>query len=506
MWRKKVAVGLVLCSFCQPVFASPGMSVDELNQLIESTRKDIEELRLSNEVKKPVIEERKKESVAPKEDNDGKKQETEKVIAVKKEVVPQDNQVKVVLDVKGKVKTEEVIKAPIVQELPVQVVVPETKVEVVVDNRPKYNLNYQNVNLKDVLLLIAQKAERRITVDSGIKTVISISLNDVTFDDALNILALNYGFNWMIEEKTNTVMVAPADSMIQNKRFVVKFANTKFVKDEIIGLGVKENAISLNSEYNAISVTATPYLLTMIEKRLVEIDKPVAQCLIVAKLMEITKSNDGNFGINYSLPNYSHAAASGDSATGIAFGLKDMSYGFGLSANQTKGNGNVVSKPTIMAQNGQEAVLTMSERVPILTTTATTGSTQITVSYEEIGNILKVTPVMNPDDKSISLTVDVKASNISKWTTSGGVSAPQITTRQASTKARVKSGQTMVIGGLMNSSDMDNLSGIPGLMNLPILGKLFQYHTKSKNDTEVVIMITPYYLDENSNVESLVKK
>lgn len=104
------------------------------------------------------------------------------------------------------------------------------------------------------------------------------------------------------------------------------------------------------------------------------------------------------------------------------------------------------------------------------------------------------------------MVVSTEVSNITKWIKSGNVSAPQIATRKADTIAHVKSGESFVIGGLMSMSDLDNLSGIPGLMDLPILGSLFRYHSKSREYTEVFIMLTPYIVSDDIDPAALLRK
>ena len=85
------------------------------------------------------------------------------------------------------------------------------------------------------------------------------------------------------------------------------------------------------------------------------------------------------------------------------------------------------------------------------------------------------------------------------------VQAPQISTRKANTVVTLQNGQSFVIGGLMTKSELDNLSGIPGLMNLPILGELFKRHSKSYSYSEVFIMITPYIVTDGIDPQRLRK-
>jgi len=159
----------------------------------------------------------------------------------------------------------------------------------------------------------------------------------------------------------------------------------------------------------------------------------------------------------------------------------------------------------ILTQNGQKADIYLGDSVPVLTSTTTAASTNITVEYKDIGNKLQVTPFILGNGE-VNLNINAEISNISKWITQGTVSAPQISTRKANTVAHIKSGESMIIGGLMSTSELDNLSGIPGLMDLPILGNLFKYHSHSKEYTEVFIMITPYIVTEGLDPQTILRK
>ena len=160
----------------------------------------------------------------------------------------------------------------------------------------------------------------------------------------------------------------------------------------------------------------------------------------------------------------------------------------------------------VMIMNGQKGLVEFGDQVPVLTSTATTASTSITVEYKDIGTKLSVTPVINERSGDVSMNVETEVSNITQWVTSGGIRAPQISTRKAITSAHLKSGQSFIIGGLMSANDLDNLSGIPGLMNLPILGKLFSYHTRSKTYGEIFVMLTPYIVTEDVNPAQILRQ
>lgn len=120
----------------------------------------------------------------------------------------------------------------------------------------------------------------------------------------------------------------------------------------------------------------------------------------------------------------------------------------------------------------------MGDSVPIPQQNTADGSTNITFDYQDIGSTLNIKPTIDKASGIVSLDIDTQIKNITKYIEQGGMQAPQIASREANTIAHLKSGQTFVIGGLMSKEDFDTISGIPLLRKLPLLGKLFEYHTK----------------------------
>lgn len=349
----------------------------------------------------------------------------------------------------------------------------------------------KGTTLNTALYSIAYRADREIIINVNTDKLVTMNLTGKSVDEAMDLLSKAYNFNWTIDN--NTIIITPADYNTQMKRFILKNATLKLVKEELSSF-VPEDKIRINPEYNSISVDSTPAVLQKVEKIITALDKPVDQIFIMAQMIEITRSDSLKLGFQYTLPNYDNS-------------VKPFRAQFTVTSNALKeiDNGRVLARPAVTTFNGQEASLLMGDQVPVIqSSTASNGTTDATVTFQEVGAKLKVTPYINDkENKLITLELEPSISAVSKWITSGSTTAPQISTRQAKTKVRVKSGDNIVIGGLMRQSDIENLKGIPGLMNLPILGKLFQYKEKSKEQTEVFFIVTPYILDDETTIETL---
>ena len=370
----------------------------------------------------------------------------------------------------------------------------------------RYNFDWRGTPLAQSLYGVAKIAQKGVVVNGDIKGNVYMSLHQVTCDQALDYLSRAFGINWMADD--NNIIVTTGDQMMQSKVFSVKYANKDLLSKEFQSIGIDASKIYANPETGTISVTGTPYQLTEVQQRLDALDHPVAQCLLLAQLIEIDHGKDLDLGLTYTLPTYSHSASTSGSTTDTLHGnwIEKLTFAANSTANKSLSKGKVIARPMVMSLNGQKGVVDFGDRVPVLTRSDTGSYNTLTVTYEDVGTKLEMTPIINEASGDITLNVSTEVSNITGWVSSGDTKAPQMATRKATTSAHVKSGQSFVIGGLMSAKDLDNLSGIPGLMDLPILGKLFSYHSHSKDYAEVYIMITPFIVTDDLDPQDLYRE
>ena len=377
---------------------------------------------------------------------------------------------------------------------------PALPIPATVQNAPliqgTYNFDWRGTPLAQSIYSVAKIAGKGVVVNGDIKGSVYMSLKQVSCNQALDYLANAFGINWMSDG--NNIIVSTGDLMKQSRVYQVSYANKDKLKDEIKSMGVAADNIYANNETGTLSVTGTPYQLAQVQKRVNELDHPVTRCLILAQLIEIDHGKSLDLGMTYSLPTYSHTAST-DNTTDTLHGnwIEKLTFSASSQANRALSKGRVIARPLILTMNGQKGTANFGDRVPVLTRTDTGSSNTLTVTYQDIGTKLEVTPIVNGSTGMVTMAIDTEVSNITGWVSSGDTRAPQMSTRKATTSTYVKSGQSFVIGGLMIAKELDNLSGIPGLMNLPILGRLFSYHSRSKEYAEVYIMITPFIVDDD---------
>lgn len=370
----------------------------------------------------------------------------------------------------------------------------------------RYNFDWQGTPIAQSIYAVAKVAHKDIVVNGTLSGKVYVSLHNTTCENALQVLSSAFNFNWMVDG--DTIIVSTSSLMQQSRVFDVHYiSDMEKLSKELQSLGLDESNIYTNPETRTVSATGTPYQLMQVERRLQQIDKPISQCLVLAQLIEINHGDKLDLGMQYSLPTYSHTASnsSGNSSFSGNF-LEKLTFSASSTANKSLSKGKVVSRPMIMVMNGQEGIVNFGDQVPVLSSTSTSTSTSVTADYKDVGTRLVITPSIDDKTGVIGLKINAEVSSITSWISSGQVTAPQISTRRATTSAQLKSGQSFVIGGLMSVKELDNLSGIPGLMNLPILGELFKFHSHSKEYSEIYIMITPYIVSDDINPREILRQ
>ncbi len=160
-----------------------------------------------------------------------------------------------------------------------------------------------------------------------------------------------------------------------------------------------------------------------------------------------------------------------------------------LTALVTKGKARILSRPSVMTLSGEQATIQIGGKIPYETTSAVGSSN---VSFENYGIILQFKPVVDAQNR-INSAIHAEVSNLSGQAVNG---RPIISTRSADSIISLNSGMPIVIGGLMDSSETKNVQKIPLLGDIPILGEFFKHTSKSRDNREIIIVVTPYLVEE----------
>lgn len=347
---------------------------------------------------------------------------------------------------------------------------------------PGFAAEYKGADLPATIHTLAKNAGLYAIINEEVKGKVYMTIPpEATMAELMDKLSEAYDLNWQIEE--GYLIVTPAAINTHSKVFTVKFANLKQLKADLNAF-LPDAKVTINPEYSTITVDGMPWQIKKAAKKILETDHPIQQIMIQAQMVEINKSDSEKLGFNHTW----------GTATGTT---SNITYAATLNAESVITKGKVLARPVIATLNGLKAELLMGDKVPVVTTQTSSGTSTTSVTYEEVGVKLAVTPRVNGEDSQlITLELAPEVSSITKWVEYDGSKAPQISSREAKTTVRVRSGETIIIGGLIKEEEIKNLSGIPGLKNLPLLGSLFRSKDVTKSQTEVFIFVTPSLLTD----------
>ncbi|MBQ0066572.1 MAG: type II secretion system protein GspD, partial [Phascolarctobacterium sp.] len=353
------------------------------------------------------------------------------------------------------------------------------------------------------LRALGYKFNRNIIVSGNVAGTVSMHLDDVDFDEALRAMSIAAGFSYVKEGKN--IVVGTQETVKQMRTYTIHNVDEEAVAKQLKVFVEDEEDVVVNKELHTVAVLGSNGVLNRIEQEIERIDKPVHQVMIRAAIIELNNTKSKNTGVNWSRKNDENISgmhANGNWTDGVGF-FERNSFKFQISATleDTISRGRILARPSIATSDGNKASILMGDKVPVFTSTSTSENADATVSVEckDVGVSLEVTPRINDVENGL-VTMDVKpsVSVITAWVESGNNKAPQISERSAQTMVRVKSGETILIGGLLRDEEVRTLKRIPLLSKIPILGALFRNREKKNVNTEIVIAITPIIIrDEN---------
>ena len=278
--------------------------------------------------------------------------------------------------------------------------------------------------------------------------------------------------------------------------------------------------IQADEDTNALIITAPPDEMRSILAVVEQLDIRRAQVLVEAIIAELTTDNSSQLGVNFAVDGtdsnrpaaYTNLGGATQALIGTLasegaslsqglslalgrFGSDGVNFGFLLSAIASDTDNNILSTPTLVTMDNQEAEIVVGQNVPFVTgqqlSSANDNPFQ-TIERQDVGISLKVKPQINEGD-NIKMEIEQEVSDVSATAVTG---ASDITTNKRSIKTTVlvEDGQTLVLGGLMDDQINDTRSKVPFLGDIPLLGSLFRYRTNSKSKRNLMVFLHPTIL------------
>ncbi len=454
-------------------------------------------------------------------------------------------------------------------------VAPRRKASAVADEKPVYTgerltLNFQDIDTRAVLQLLADASGQNIVVSDSVSGNVTLRLQNVPWDQALDIVLKTKGLDK--RRDGNVIIVAPQAELATREKSELaarkdvselaplrsEYVQVNYAKAQDMAALIKSQNNSLLSARGNVAVderTNTLLLLDTADKlvdirRLVAtLDIPVRQVLIESRIVIVNNDFERQIGSIFGVSNYQTSGKNGLVATtGTAVGTDTMvssaitnSQAGGpvtpialptgtsalnrynvnlpvpspagsialsvlgnnflvdleLSAAQAETQANIIASPRVITANQKEATIEQGVEIPYQQS-ASSGAT--TIQFKKAVLSLKVTPQITPDNRII-LDLDVRDDSVGTVVVaSGGVNVPSIDTREISTQVLVNDGQTVVLGGILQTTQREDDTKVPFLGDIPILGHLFKSTDHKDDKDELMIFITPKIIREGVNV------
>ncbi|HEX7030844.1 MAG TPA: type IV pilus secretin PilQ [Gammaproteobacteria bacterium] len=426
----------------------------------------------------------------------------------------------------------------------------------------RLTLNFQDLSVRAFFSIIADLTGMNVVVSDSVTGNITLRLQNVPWDQAVDIVLRTKGL--AMRQNGNVMLVAPAQELAEMERLELEaqqqiqkleplrseFIQVNYAKAADLATLIRgaegtsilseRGSVSLDERTNTLLVRDTSEHLANVRRLVQTLDVPVQQVLIESRIVIANEDFNKELGVRLGYTDFNVTPDSDDwvltsgstsqnlglvenisqgetlefidpdrfnvdmpvtsPAGAIAFAVLGNSYlvDLELSALQAEGRGEVVSSPRIVTANQQEAMIQQGVEIPYQEASAS-GAT--TTQFKDAVLELRVTPQITPDDRII-MDLAVKKDSLGENVASGtGGFIPSIDTRELTTQVLVNNGDTVVLGGIYETTRTHAVRKVPLLGDIPGLGALFRTTQQVSDKRELLVFITPKILDEDLNID-----
>ncbi len=391
------------------------------------------------------------------------------------------------------------------------------------------SLALKDAEIKEVFHTISQFTQLNIVVDPEVKGTVTVQLEDVPWDQALDLILKQNGLGYVLEnnimriattaklqaEQADRARLTDARQAAEPTRTVIKklsYAKAAELTPTVKSVMSRRGDIVVDTRTNTLIIREIPTYLPAVLQLIENLDTATPQVMIEARIVETTKSLGRSLGINWGMTgaadvahgnttnlvfpnnitgNFSVPLDTPQTIATVRLGniLNTFNLDVALSAAENQGLLKIISSPKVAALTNTAASIQSGVQIPVQTNVNNT----TTVIYVDATLKLSVTPQIT-NEGTVLLTVDVsKREPAVALNLSVGQNVP-LTVRQYKGEILVRDGGTSVIGGIFQINDQDQNNMIPGLWKIPILGNLFRNKTRTEKHDELLIFITPRIL------------
>jgi type II secretory pathway component GspD/PulD (secretin) len=376
------------------------------------------------------------------------------------------------------------------------------------------NLDVKNADILDVLKLLANESGQNIVATQNVKGTVTLSLHDVPLPTALDLIVRTNGLDY--RKMGNIYVVGTTDDLnrefgsagqesTQTVAFPIKYANPSDLGKQLSSV-LPPGSYAVDPRTDTVIVSGTPAIIQSARNFLALTDVPAPQVVFEVKVIDITHNGNSSVGVQYSgsspfdlFENCLECppgtivpvqTVSGNPIAPQPFTRNALFVQATLNYLITHNEAQLLANPRVAALDNQQANLLVGQTYPLVYYSPQSG--QFQAQYIDIGVKLIITPTVNTDGY-ITTTVHVERSFIT-----GLVQQfPILDNRKVDSILRVKDGDTIVLGGLLDDESTVSVSKVPLLGDIPILGAFFKNVLKTKRHAEVVFLITPHITTEH---------
>ncbi|WP_447767719.1 type IV pilus secretin PilQ [Pseudomonas kilonensis] len=410
----------------------------------------------------------------------------------------------------------------------------------------KLSLNFQDIEVRSVLQLIADFTNLNLVASDTVQGGITLRLQNVPWDQALDLVLKTKGLDK--RKVGNVLLVAPADEIAARERQELEsqkqIADLAPLRRELLQVNYAKAAdiaklfqsvtsaeakadergtITVDERTNNIIAYQTQDRLDELRRIVAQLDIPVRQVMIEARIVEANVDYDKSLGVRWggSIQNKGNWSSSGvttgDSTTigtpgststnqpfvdlgatgntsgiGIAFITDNVLLDLELTAMEKTGNGEIVSQPKVVTSDKETAKILKGTEIPYQEASSS-GATS--VSFKEASLSLEVTPQITPDNRII---MEVKVTKDEPDYLNKVNDVPPIKKNEVNAKVLVNDGETIVIGGVFSNTQSKVVDKVPFLGDVPYLGRLFRRDVVSDSKSELLVFLTPRIMNNQA--------
>ncbi|MFQ5706416.1 MAG: secretin N-terminal domain-containing protein [bacterium] len=409
------------------------------------------------------------------------------------------------------------------------------------DSAEPVSLDLRQADLADVLRMLAKLSKLNIVASNEVTGKVTVSLSNVTIREALDNIVRANGYDYVWDG--NVILVKQKDKFqfedLETRIYRLKYIdarNLQAILKDVLSKQAKVHVFSQNfqqqneetqgqgqdgtqgtssrrlSRSSTLIVSDSRANLEQVSAMIAALDVPTPQIMIEAKLIEVSPQRTDKLGINWSKtlnaqvfreviepsgsPNRFSVEVPLDGG-GVNYGTLSVSqFGAVLDFLNSSTNSKLISNPRILAMDNQVAEISVGTNVPIPQITRGVGGQGdvVTFDYRDVNISLRVTPHVG-DNETITLFVNPVIEEITGEVRAGENSAPITSKREVQTVVTVKSNETVVIGGLIKERNIETLDKVWLIGDVPLIGSLFRHKDKTKQQTDLLIFITPRLLE-----------